>query len=197
MNQDQIKIESNQFTTDTNNLRRNITMTNSQENTVACCAGSIWLCILLSLLTGSILCLVYGGIMVGDYNEYTGPQLDNDIEGMCTVTGKYITEIESYWTVVYNVTAKLEENNHYLQILQTQPNKKTAQTTLDNSNINTAPCWFDKTKKGIYEDGTWNYVDSSTNAWGIVLLIVGILLFCCGFMKFCCLSLLTATQMVV
>jgi len=105
--------------------------------------------------------------MVSDYNGYNGPQLDNDVKGTCTVTGKYIIDR----TLIYNVTAILEGGSHKLQIIEPQPN---------NSNIKTAPCWFDKTKKGTYKDGTWNYVDSSTNGWGIVLLIIGCASSCFG-----------------
>jgi len=182
MDQNQIEIDANQFIANANKLRRNKNMANSQENAAACCMLSIWACVMLSLLTGAILCLVYGGIMVNDYGEYNGPQLDNIIEGTCAVTGKYTIG----QTLIYNVTAKLEGNYYKLQIIEPQ-------TT--GNNIKTAPCWFDKTKKGTYEYGTWNYVDSSTNGWGIVLLIIGILLFCCGFMKCCCATIVSVSQM--
>jgi len=134
------------------------------------------ICILLSIIIGTILCLIYGGMMVSKYNGYNGPQLDNDVKGTCIVSDKYITN----QTLVYNVTAVLEGDSYKLQIFEKQSNKKSAQTALDNSNINTAPCWFSKTKKGTYIDGTWNYVDSSTNGWGIVLLIIGCISSCFG-----------------
>jgi len=133
---------------------------------------------LTSLFLLGISGVIIGSIMVNNYNNYTGPRLDDSIKGTCTVTGTHVMKIDLYWTLIYNVTVKFEDDDNYLQILQPKSNKKTAQASKDDDKIKTATCWFNKTEKGTYNNGTWEFIGSSTQGWGIFFISIGCTIVC-------------------